>query len=111
MTVSGYELGALLIVLAAPFAVVLVVAVAVAWAIDSVRRSATVGTIGVLSTLVAVGYLSRATACGLTVNRPVIMAILGPGGDCRRTGLVAVELVLLLAVGTALAVRAPDLRR
>jgi hypothetical protein len=108
--VNEYEIEALAIVLSVPFIGVLLVSLAVGWAIDSVRRSAAVGGIGVLCTLVGVGYLFRETACELTVNRPAIMALLGPG-DCRRTGLVAVQLVLLLALGTALAVRAPDLRR
>lgn len=107
---NGYELEALVIVLALPFALVLLVTLTVAWVVDSVRRSAIVGGVGVLSTLVAVGYLFKETTCDVVVNRPAFMAILGPG-DCRRTGLVAIELVLLLALATALAVRAPDLRR
>jgi hypothetical protein len=104
--VNTYELGALAILLAIPFLVVLVLAGGVAWASDSVRRSATIGGLGVLATLVAVGYLFVEQTCELTTNRPIIMAILGPDG-CRLTGLVAVELVLLLAVATSVAVRLP----
>jgi hypothetical protein len=105
--VSTYELVALVIVFAVPFVIVFLVAAAYAWATDSVRRSSAVGGIGVLATLVAVGYLFVEQTCALTRNRPIIMAIMGPG-DCRRTGLVAVELVLLLAVATAVSVRLPE---
>jgi hypothetical protein len=105
--VNTYELGALAIVLAVPFLVLLLVVGVYAWATDSVRRSATIGGLGVLATLVAVGYLFVEQTCDLTRNRPIIMAVLGPA-DCRRVGLVAVELVLLLAVATAVAVRLPD---
>jgi hypothetical protein len=44
------------------------------------------------------------------VNRPIISAFLGPD-DCQRSGLVSVELVVLLAVATALVVRAGEIRR
>jgi hypothetical protein len=105
--VNTYELGALAIVIAVPFAIVLIITAAVGWATDAVRRSAVVGGLGVLATLVAIGYLFVEQTCELTRNRPIIMAVVGPG-DCRRTGFVAIELVLLLAVATALAVRLPD---
>jgi hypothetical protein len=102
--VTAYEIGALLIVFAVPFVLVLVVAGIVAWARDSVHRSTTIGVVGIAATTVALGYSLMERTCGVTVNRPLIMALLGPG-DCRRTGLAALELVLLLALGTALAVR------
>lgn len=105
-----YELGALAIVLAAPFLLVLVVLLAVAWARDALGRAPAIGGIGVLCTLVATGYLFVERTCAATRSRPILMAILGPD-ECRQSSLVAIEIVLLLAVVTALAVRLGDLRR
>ena len=105
-----YDLGALLIVLAAPFAFVLVALLAVAWARDSVRRSPAIGGVGLALTLIATGYLFVERTCSPTRNRPIFLAVVGPD-HCRHSSLVAIQVVLLLAVVTALAVRVAPVRR
>jgi hypothetical protein len=107
--VGSYDLAALLIVFAIPVVLLGVAALAFFWAHDSLQRSLPVGAIGVLGTLVAAGNLFVERSCAGSVNRPIITAVLGPD-ECRRSALVALEVVVLLAVATALVVRAGEVR-
>ena len=106
---GSYDLAALLIVLAMPVVAIGVVALAYFWALDALQRSLPAGATGVLCTLVAAGNLFVERRCGGTVNRAILTAFVGPD-DCRRSALVAIELVVLLAVATALVVRAGEVR-
>lgn len=101
---------AILLVIAIPLAAMGLLSVSVAWARDAVGRAPLPGLIGVFCTLVAVGNLFVERTCDGMVNRPVITVALGDG-DCYRTGVIGLGLVLLLGVATSAAVRVGDLRR
>jgi len=108
--VRTYELLAIGLVLLIPVAALALVAGAIAWARDSIDRAPLIGGAGVLCTALALANTLVERACGGEVNRAVITAFTGPDG-CRSSALAALQLVVLLAVGTAVAVRAPELRR
>lgn len=105
-----YYLTAVAIVFAIPVAALALVAGTVLWARDAVAREPRAGLVGILCTLVAAGNLFVERSCAGNVNRPVITAFVGADA-CQRSSLVAVELVVLLAVATALVVRAGEIRR
>jgi hypothetical protein len=108
--VGSYDLAAFLIVLAMPVGAIAIAVGGFVWAQDALRRSLVPGAIGVLATLVAAGNVFVERRCVGAVNRPIVTAFVG-AGDCQRSALAAVELVALLAVGTALAVRVREIRR
>jgi hypothetical protein len=102
--VDAYDLATNVIVAGIPTALVTLVIGVALLVRDSTIRSPRVALVGHAATLVAFGMLFVERPCGETVNRPIIVAVLGPGA-CRAGALAAVQVVLLLAVGTALAVR------
>lgn len=106
----SYDLIALLIVLAIPFAALYLFLATMAWARDAIRRAPIGGPIGVFATMAASGNLIVARACGGDTNRPVITLVTGHG-SCLRLGLISLEVVLLVAVWTSTAVRLGDVRR
>jgi hypothetical protein len=101
---------AMLLVIAIPTALIVLAAAALAWARDALTRARIPGLIGVFCTLVAAGNLLVERTCGGMVNRPIITVALGTG-DCYKSGLVAVELVVLLAVATSAVVRMDVVKR
>ena len=107
---SSYYLIALLIVIAIPVVATGLVAGAFVWARDAMTRGRAPGAIGVLCTFVATANLFVPRRCAGSFNRPVITAFLGDDA-CQRSSLVAIQLVLLLAVATALVARADEIRR
>lgn len=109
-SVDRYEVTATLLVIAIPVGALAFGVVAVAWARDAISRAPLPGLIGVFCTLVAAGNLFVQRTCGGMVNRPVITVALGTG-DCHRSSLVAVELVVLLSVATSVVTRLGDVKR
>lgn len=109
-SVDRYEVMATLLVITIPVAALAFGTVALAWARDAISRSPLPGLIGVCCTLVAAGNLLVERPCGGMVNRPVITVALGTG-DCHKSSLVAVELVVLLAVATSVVTRLGDVKR
>jgi hypothetical protein len=105
-----YDLLALLIVFAIPFAAIGLVVAAYAWGRDAIERSRAAGIAGVGLTVLAAVNLLVARGCGSGVNRPVITMVLGDDA-CHRVGLLSFELLLLLVVATSVVVRLPDVRR
>ena len=101
---------AILLVIAMPLAAIGLATVSVAWAKDVITRSRPQGLLGVFFTLVAAGNLFVERTCEGTVNRPIISIALGHG-DCFKSGLGGVEIVLLVAVATSAVVRFGDVRR
>ena len=108
--VGSYYLTALAIVVAIPIVAMAVAAGLARWANDVLRRSPVVGAVGVLLTASAVLNLFVARACGGGVNRPIV-ALAVTDDACHRTGLVSLQLVLLLVVATAAVVRLGEVRR
>lgn len=104
------DLLAVLIVIAIPVAALLLVAGAIAWGYDAVVRSPGVGVVGVAAAVAATANLFIVRSCGDGVNRPVISMFIGDHG-CHRSGLIGLQLVLLLVVGTSVLVRLRDVRR
>lgn len=100
----SYELQASLLVIALAFGAVMLVAGAVTLARDALERAPIPALVGIACTAVTFGSLFLERACGGTVNRPIITAVVGPD-TCRVSALAAIELVVLLALGTSLAVR------
>ena len=100
---------AVMLTIAIPLAAVGLGVMARAWAQDAIHRSPTTGRIGVACTAAAAANLWVARSCGDAVNRPIVSVAIGTG-DCYRTGVVAVGLVLLLGVATSALVRAGDVR-
>ena len=106
----SYDVLAVLIVLTIPFAMVGLIVIAAAWADDALARERTTGLVGIACTGIAAVNLLIPRSCGDEVNRPIVAIVTG-SGDCFRMGLLSVEVVLLLAVATSVAVRFPALRR
>lgn len=109
-SVDRYEVMATLLVIAIPVGALAFGVVAVAWARDAISRAPLPGLIGVFCTGVAAGNLFVERTCGGIANRPVITVALGTG-DCHKSSLVAVELVVLLAVATTVVTRLGDVKR
>ena len=105
-----YELVALLIVIAIPFAALGLIVATAAWGRDAVVRSRHAGITGIVCTAVAAGNLFIARPCGDGVNRPLLAIVTG-SDECYRAALMSFELVMLLVVATSVAVRLGDLRR
>jgi hypothetical protein len=106
----SYETLAVLIVLAIPFAVLGLLVAVVGWARDAIARERRIATVGIACTAIAAANLLVARSCGDDVNRPIITLVTSSGA-CFRTGLLSLEVVLLLAVATSTAVRLADVRR
>jgi hypothetical protein len=109
-SVGSYYLTAMAIVLAIPIVALAMVAGLARWARDVLSRSPLVGALGVLFTASSLVNLFMARACGAGVNRPIVALAVGDGA-CHRTGLVSLQLVVLLVVTTATVVRLGDVRR
>lgn len=108
-SVDRYEVMATLLVIAIPFAAIGLMVATRAWARDAVTRARIPGLIGVGCTAVAAGNLFVARRCADLINRPVISVALGDGA-CYKSGLVAIQLVVLLVVATSAAVRVGEIR-
>ena len=107
---GSYYLTALAIVIAMPLAAIAVAAGLARWAHDALVRAPVLGALGVLFTGFAIVNLFVARACGDGVNRPIVAIALADDA-CREVGLVSLQLVILLVVATAAAVRLGDVRR
>jgi len=104
------DLLAVLIVIAIPVAALLLLAGAIAWGYDAVVRSPGVGVVGIAAASAATANLFIVRSCSDGVNRPVVSMFVGDHG-CHRSGLIALEVLLLFVVGTSVLVRLRDVRR
>jgi hypothetical protein len=106
---------ALLIVVAAPIALLGAVAGAWQWGQWLVRAGGVLGVVGVVVTGVAVANLGVARTCqtdaaGKRVNRPIISVATGEG-DCFRRAMGQLELAALAGVGASSVVLLRQARR
>ena len=104
------DLLALILILVIPVAALLLLVGVGVWARDAVRRSPVVGGLGVLFTGVALANLFVERTCDDGTNRPVV-SMLVSDHSCHRLGVISLEIVVLLIVATAVAVRLGDVRR
>lgn len=104
------DLLATIIVVAIPVAALLLVAGALAWAYDAVAHKPVIGMLGIVAASVATGNMIVEHSCHDGVNRPIISMWVGDHA-CHRSGLLALELLLLLVVGTSVLVRLSDVKR
>lgn len=107
---GSYYIAAIVLVLAIPVGLLTLGFGLVAWGRDAVRRSPVVGGLGVACTVLAIGNLVVARSCAAGVNRPIVSAALSSDA-CHRSGVIAVEIALLLVVATAAVVRLGEIRR
>jgi hypothetical protein len=103
------DLLATIIIIAIPVAALLLVAGALAWGYDAVNRNPVVGTLGITAAAAAVGNLFIERACHDGANRPIVSMFIGDHG-CHRTGLLALQVLLLLVVGTSVLVRLGEVK-
>ena len=104
------DLLATIIIIAIPVAALLLVAGALAWGYDAVVRNRVVGGLGILAAAAATANLFVERTCDDGTNRPIVSMFIG-GHGCHRSGLLALEILLLLVVGTSVLVRLGDVRR
>jgi hypothetical protein len=102
-------LGAVAIVVGIPVVALALVFGGVALARDAVKREPVAGAVGVAGMILAVANLLMAQQCDGVTNRPIIA--IATEAACRRDALLAMQLVVLVAVATAVVVRLGDVRR
>jgi hypothetical protein len=102
--VDAYELQAWALTAAIPVAGVMLAVGALRWARDALTRSPVAGLIGVALTAAAAGNLLVPRRVGEVLNRPIIALVLESDG-AQRSGAIALDLLLLGVVVTALAAR------
>jgi hypothetical protein len=103
------DLLATIIIIAIPVAALLLVAGALAWGYDAIVHNPVIAIVGIAATSAATANLFLERACHDGVNRPIVSMFVGDHA-CHRTGLLSLEVVLLLVVGTSVLVRLGEIR-
>jgi hypothetical protein len=103
------DLLATIIIIAIPVAALLLVAGALAWGYDAFVRNPIIAILGIAATVAATANLFLERSCHDGVNRPITSMFVGDHA-CHRTGLLSLEVVLLLVVGTSVLVRLGEVR-
>lgn len=106
LEITRYSLLAFALVVVLAAAAAGMAALAAGWARAMVRAAPVVGALGVVATGLAAVNLAVPRGCSTDPpvrNQPLVSAI--EGDACQRTALAQVQAVILLGVGTSLAVR------
>jgi hypothetical protein len=103
------DLVATLIIIAIPVAALLLVAGALAWGYDAIVRNPIIGVLGITAAAVATGNLFVERSCHDGANRPIVSMFVGDHA-CHRSGLLSLEVLLLLVVGTSVLVRLGEVK-
>ena len=103
------DLLATIIIIAIPVAALLLVAGVLAWGYDAFVRNPVIAILGIAATAAATANLFFERSCHDGVNRPIVSMFVGDHA-CHRTGLLSLEVVLLLVVGTSVLVRLGEVR-
>jgi len=103
------DLLATIIIIAIPVAALLLVAGVVAWAYDAFVRNPVVAVLGYAAMAAATANLFLERTCSDGANRPITSMFIGDHA-CHRTGLLSLEIVLLVVVATSVLVRFGEIR-